>query len=996
MRESKQRRRTATTAPRLHLLVALGAFALLLLGELHLASAVKKEDFRQCNQASFCRRNRNLAPWGSYRLDLEDVANGAPAHGHKADVLRFPVLKTEPDGTTAALSLELSAYDDGRIARLRLNEREGAIPDGRKGRYEVQDVLLEEGLLRQAPLVWHADTRTVELARTGAKVVLTSEPALRVEFYDPTGALVLSANEQQLLNFEQRRERRQLPPAEEAAVAAEEQGEHLLHELEEELEREGELPLDPPLKEADYYDAEEEGREKEEEKEKEKEEQVTLADPHGDGAWEEPFRSHHDSKPYGPESVGMDFSFVGAQHLYGLPEHASKMALKNTKDANGNVISEPYRLFNLDVFEYELDLPMALYGAVPLVIAHSASRTTGLFWLNAAETFVDVSDRSNGKWTHWFSESGIIDTFVLFGPKPKDVLRQYAYLTGTTPLPQLFSIAYHQCRWNYKDEADVAAVDGGFDEHDIPYDVIWLDIEHTNGKRYFTWDPTNFPTPEKMQKQIADKGRKMVTIIDPHIKSDNGYHVFSEAKFQNFFVKDRTGEHDFEGWCWPGSSQYLDFLNKEVRDWWSSLFSYDKYVGSTPILYTWNDMNEPSVFNGPEVSMHRDALHHGGWEHRDVHNLYGMYFHMATFNGLLRRNQDQNDRPFVLSRSFFAGSQRYGAIWTGDNAAKWDHLEYANPMLISLGLGGITFCGADVGGFFGNVDAELLTRWYQAGVFYPFFRAHGHLDTKRREPWLFGEPYTSIIRNTIRMRYALLPYFYTLFYETTQNGTPVLRPLWLEYPTDTNTFEMDDQFLVGKDLLVKPVVKPGQTVTTVYLPQSDVWYDYYTHEQHRSAHQSVDTPIDKIAVFQRGGSILVRKDRPRRSSAQMKDDPYTIVVALDDQNKASGELYVDDGSSYDYLRGEFHRRKFTFDQTTLRSEAITDNNLPEKELTNRIERIVVMGLRKTPESVKIRCQGGEERDVEFEYDGAKGVLTVRRPDCLMRNDWTMSMQLGWF
>ena len=439
------------------------------------------------------------------------------------------------------------------------------------------------------------------------------------------------------------------------------------------------------------------------------------------GMWEEKFGDHHDSKPFGPTSVGMELTFPASRHLFGLPEHASSTQLRATT-GEGRHYDEPYRLYNLDVFEYELDETMALYGHIPLVVSQSTTTgTAGAFWFNPTETFVDVAEEeappggaaAPASRTHFLSESGIVDLFLLPGPDPAALYGQYARLTGRLALPPMFALGYHQCRWNYRDQADVYAVHGKFEELDYPYDVLWLDIEHTDGKRYFTWDDKAFPDPAAMQKKLGGQGRRMVTIIDPHIKRDNGYYIHKQATSRGLYIKDKKGEKDYEGWCWPGSSSYLDFTQERVRQWWAEQFQYSKYKGSTPDLFTWNDMNEPSVFNGPEVSMQKDLLNLDGLEHREWHNLYGMLFHRATAEGLIQRNEGHNVRPFVLSRSFFAGSQRYGAIWTGDNEAKWSHLAIAAPMLLSLNVGALSFVGADVGGFFGNTDAELMTRWMQ-------------------------------------------------------------------------------------------------------------------------------------------------------------------------------------------------------------------------------------------------------------------------------------------
>ena len=495
-----------------------------------------------------------------------------------------------------------------------------------------------------------------------------------------------------------------------------------------------------------------------------------------EGLWEENFGAHKDSKPFGPMSVGADITFPKSHHVYGLPEHASSTKLKNTI-GDKSEYKDPYRMYNLDVFEYDLDVPMALYGAVPLLVSQSvATGTSAVFWWNPTETFVDIADDEKGdKTSHWISESGIIDLFFIPGPSPSDLYRQYARLTGTLELPPIFSLGYHQCRWNYKDEQDVYQVHGKFEELDYPYDVLWLDIEHTNDKRYFTWDKPLFPNPKEMQETLWSQGRRMVTIVDPHVKRDNNYYIHKDATAKGLYIKDKDGKKDYDGWCWPGSSSYLDFTNEDARNWWAEQFSYSRYQGSTHSLFTWNDMNEPSVFNGPEVSMQKDLRNLAGEEHREWHNLYGMLFQRSTAEGLVKRNPGENIRPFVLSRAFFAGSQKYGAIWTGDNAAEWSHLEIASPMLLSLNVGALSFVGADVGGFFGNTDAELMTRWMQAGAYTPFFRGHAHHDAKRREPWMFGEETMVRLRKAATTRYALLPFWYTVFREAGTTGMPVMR-----------------------------------------------------------------------------------------------------------------------------------------------------------------------------------------------------------------------------
>ncbi|KAK4873323.1 hypothetical protein RN001_015352 [Aquatica leii] len=557
--------------------------------------------------------------------------------------------------------------------------------------------------------------------------------------------------------------------------------------------------------------------------------------------WSEKFKSHHDSKPRGPEAIGFDFTFPEAHRAYGLPEHADRMALRTTTSGGSN----PYRFYNLDVFEYELDVTMAIYGAVPVLYAHSPSHTVGVFWNNAAEMWVDITNSKDGNVVsslvslvsgqkqemhvdaHFMSESGLlVDLFVFLGPTMQKAVQQYTKLTGSAPIPQ-----------NYNDEDDVRTVVEKFDEHNFPLDVMWPDIEYTDGKKYFTWDPIKFKHPE---------------------------------------------------------TSYLDFFDPKVWEYYSGLYALDKFVGTMKDVYIWNDMNEPSVFN-------------------DV----------ATFEGLLKRSGNKL-RPFVLTRVHFAGSQRYTAVWTGDNAVEWSHLAYSIPMCLSEALGGISFCGADVGGFFKNPDEELLQRWYQTGAWLPFYRAHAHIDTKRREPYLYNSDVQNRIWNALRQRYAHLPVWYTLFHEHEETGELVIRPLVYHYPSDLNVFDIDNQLLVGSSIMVRPVTESRASSVSVYFPggPNEIWYDVEDFKPFCGI--NIPFSMDKVPVYYRGGSIIPRKDRPRRASTLTHDDPFTLYVALDDNKSAKGTFYIDDNESYDYKNNLYIYIKFTYKDGVLSSSLIDD------------------------------------------------------------------------
>uniref|UniRef100_A0A3Q3VXJ5 Neutral alpha-glucosidase AB n=1 Tax=Mola mola TaxID=94237 RepID=A0A3Q3VXJ5_MOLML len=903
--------------------------------------AVDKSNFKTCDQSAFCRRQRALKPGESpYRALLETM---------ELTNTRL-TLELINDQNKVRLLLELYRLQ-GNMTRVKINELKPLKP-----RFEVPDVLVKEPTTDLSLLSQDENGVVLSLGVESQRVILSAQP-FRLDIMEGREVL-MSLNSRGLLAFEHLRIRKDT------------------HNFS--------FKLCSPCQTA------------KEEEEKEEE-----------GMWDETFKTFPDSKPNGPTAISLDFSWPKNQHNRVSINKFYSIYIRKNLYPFFIVNGDPYRLHNMDVYKYELYSPMALYGSVPVIVAHNTQRTTGIFWLNAAETWVDISSNTAGKTVfgkmldyvqgsseipqtdvRWISESGIIDAFIMLGPTPKDLFAQYASLTGTQAFPPIYALGYHQSRWNYNDQEDVRAVDANFDEHDIPYDFIWLDIEHTDGKRYFTWDPHKFSSPKEMLQGLKDKKRKMVSIVDPHVKIESNYKLHNEIRSRGLYVKNKDGG-DYEGWCWPGSTGYPDFTQPEMRALWASMFAYDQYEGSMDNLYIWNDMNEPSVFNGPEITMTKDAVH-GPWEHRDVHNLYGFYVQMATVEGLIQRSGG-TERPFVLGRSFFAGTQRYGAVWTGDNIAEWEHLKISIPMCLSMSVAGIAFCGADIGGFFNAPSTELLVRWYQAGAYMPFFRAHAHMDTPRREPWLHGQQNTALIRDIVRQRYTLLPFWYQQFYHSYRTGEPIMRMLWIEFPQETETFGIEDEFLIGKDLLVHPVTEEGAQGVTAYLPGKDeVWYDFYTFKKHNGG-QNLYIPVtlSSVPLFQRGGSIIPKKLRVRRSSTCMEHDPYTFYVALNSQNTAEGEIYIDDGHTFNYEKNEFIHRRLYMANNILSSV----NLVPGAQFSTRswIERIIVIGASK-PSKVNLKTAGGEESQLEFEFDSSMSVLTIRKPGMNAGEDWTVTLQ----
>lgn len=900
---------------------------------IHHSSAVDRNNFKSCQQSSFCRRCRGVQPGQSpYELHLNTLKV-------ESSSIQADIVNTQ---NGARFRFQLFALQDG-VFRMKINELSPLKP-----RFEVPFALTGEPSLDKLEI----EERTAEFVsvKSGQNKVIIYAIPFTIKVYSGD-ELVITANARGLMRFEHMRHKPEQ------------------HEGEGGGEVEGGAAVDD-----------------------------TASDP---GAWEENFKSHHDSKPNGPTAVAMDFSFPGAYHAYGIPEHADSFALKSTKN------TDPYRLYNLDVFEYELHNGMALYGSVPVLLAHGISKTVGVFWMNAAETWVDILGPGDQNVvssivnfvsgsapppqvdSHFMSESGIIDTFFMLGPKPMDVFRQYTKLTGTAPLPQYFALGHHQCRWNYNDQDDVRNVDNKFDEYDIPNDVMWLDIEHTDGKKYFTWDPIKFSQPTDMINNLTAKGRKLVTIVDPHIKRDSNYFLHNDAENNDYYVKTKDGKV-YEGWCWPGSSSYLDLLNPQIRSYLSSRYLLENYHGSTLDMYIWNDMNEPSVFNGPEITMLKDCLHYGGWEHRDIHNIYGLLHTMSTFEGLLERSE-RKLRPFILTRSHYAGSQRFSSVWTGDNSAEWGHLEITIPMCLSLSVAGISFCGADVGGFFKNPDSELFTRWYQAAAFQPFFRTHSHIDTKRREPWLFDKDTLQLIREAIRKRYSYLPLWYTLFFEHERTGAPVMRPLWVEYPTDVATFALDDEYLLGDKLLIHPVVKQGASDVSVYFPDpNSIWYDIDTYRKIQGGGTvRISVTMSKIPVYQRGGTIVPKKERIRRSSSLTHNDPYTLIVALDRNGSATGTLYIDDGQSYDYKNQKYLYLSLKFNDNKLSSRLIDNAHYPTKSW---LEKVIILGLPSGVKKAQVESKSLGKVSLETTYNSETQSLVVRKPAVSMVEEWTIVLQ----
>lgn len=702
--------------------------------------------------------------------------------------------------------------------------------------------------------------------------------------------------------------------------------------------------------------------------------------------------SKDDTIPLGPESVAADVTMIGSVVAYGIPEHADSLSLKLTLNTDS-----PYRLYNVDIFEYETDSRMPMYGSIPLLIGVAPETSVGVFWVNSADTFVDI-DKSTQLNAHWMSENGVMDVVFLVADTPIGITQKFGLLTGNIRVPQKFALGYHQCRWNYVSEKDLLDVHSKMDEHMIPYDTIWLDVEYTDKKKYFTWDESQFPNHIEMIKTLDETGRNLVVIVDPHLKTE--YEISDYVAKHNLAMKDREG-NSYKGHCWPGESIWIDSLDPASQSYWDSLFrnSTDSFIGTLQNVHLWNDMNEPSVFNGPETSAPRDNLHYQGYEHRSVHNIWGKSFHELTYNSLVKRlAESSRQRPFILTRAFFAGSQRTAAMWTGDNMAKWEYLKISIPMILTMNVVNMPFAGADVGGFFGDPSNELLTRWYQAGIWYPFFRAHAHIDSTRREPYLAGEPYTSIMRDAIRLRYAFLPTLYTLFYESSVSGLPIWRPMSFDFPDDYTGYEIDDQFFLGSSgLLIKPVADENASEVSIYIPRDgEVYYDYTNGQFNeevvvvkKSGVIEKQVQLSDIPMFIKGGSIIARQDRYRRSSKLMATDPYTLVIAMSKQQTAKGSLYLDDGESLAYEKGDFSVVSFLISDLVLTST--TEGAFAQTSSFLQVEKIIIVGFEGVVAGVSVKCF---ELVSELSVYQKGSYIEIQNPQVRLSESWSMELLTG--
>lgn len=596
------------------------------------------------------------------------------------------------------------------------------------------------------------------------------------------------------------------------------------------------------------------------------------------------------------------------EHYYGFGEKSGKFDKRNHEFINWNVDAMMYN--------HRTD-PM--YVSIPFFIGLKDGKAYGILFDNTYKTFFNMGKTLKNVY-YFGAIEGEINYYFIYGPEIKSVIDSYTELTGRPYFPPKWGLGYQQSKWAYKTEKQVRNVANELRTRRIPCDMIVLDIDYMDGFRVFMWNKKNFPNFKKLISDMREKGFKIYVSVDPGLKVDKNYKFYNEGLEQDFFCK-RVDSSIFYGWCWPGKCAFPDFTREDVRAWWAKNLSiyFDEGVSGF-----WNDMNEPSVESGNIFSaMFRkvstaDVLHYDNAlnsKHAKIHNVYGLGMVQAAQEAYTKFQQSQ--RPFVISRAGYAGIQRYAAIWTGDNTSSWLHLKLSVTMLLNMGLSGVIFCGADIGGFaaslmhlrklFLKIDPSLYARWIQLGVFYPFSRTHTMTGTRPQEPWQFGKRVEDICRNYIQLRYRLMPYIYTLLYEASITGIPIMRPLILEYQDDEKCLTLDDEFLFGNQFLVVPVTKKYIKKQRVYLPTGK-WINYWTKEQYEGP-KEIEVPItlENIPIFVKGGSII-----PMQPEMQYIDEKPLNPLILDiyPYEKSEFILYEDDGFSLNYQGGDFCKTKY--------------------------------------------------------------------------------------
>jgi alpha-glucosidase len=623
------------------------------------------------------------------------------------------------------------------------------------------------------------------------------------------------------------------------------------------------------------------------------------------------------------------------EHVYGLGDRSSPLNLRG-----GN-----YRMWNTSPGGSYGPGDDPLYLNIPTYVSLHSRSSSLVFYENSFDGTFRIEDHME------VSFSGGALRYYLITGTPPQLLERYTELTGRPAFPPRWAFGYHQSRWGYKSEEMVREIVAGFLEHALPISVIHLDIDYMDGYRVFTVDSGRFPDLAGLIQELESQGIKIVTILDAGVKSDFEYSVYSEGLAEDVFCK-RPDSRVLFGPVWPGWCAFPDFTHAKTRAWWGS---YYKRLLDLGVAGIWHDMNEPEAFSAwgdytLPLSTQHDLEGRGG-DHREAHNLYGLLLNRSGFEAMRELRLDR--RPWIVSRSGWAGIQRYAWHWTGDIESTWRSLRMTVAMILNLGLSGVPFVGPDIGGFSGSPSAELFTRWFQLATFLPFFRTHSAFFTPHREPWTFGEPYLTIIREFLILRYKLLPYLYTLAWYASQSGHPMVRPLFWHHVEDPNLWAVDDAFLLGEKLLVAPIFEESASSRSLILPEG-TWFNFWDDTLLEGPDKvELDVSLERIPLFVSAGTVL-----PMENDGILELHLYPPI-----SGSGSDLIYSDEGDGYGESR--LDRFDLTREEDTIILEWMKEGeySFPYSEIE-----VQVHGVRVTSAQVdeaEFPCKDNQIRVTEF-------------------------------
>lgn len=612
-----------------------------------------------------------------------------------------------------------------------------------------------------------------------------------------------------------------------------------------------------------------------------------------------------DGKTINQDEEGLTTSWIGEEvTTYKKMQEGERFIGLGAKTGGLDRRGSGYTNWNTDAYAYTTGQD-PLYTTFPFYIGIHKGINYGIFFDNSFQSDFNFG-ASNDRFSSFGAHGGEMDYYFIYHTRLADIIGSYTLLTGRMEMPPLWSLGYQQNRYSYYPETEVLRIAQTLREKRIPADGITLDIHYMDGYKLFTWDKSRFPDPAAMNKRLKEMGFRTTVIVDPGIKIEEGYGAYERGLKDDIFLKYPDGK-SYAGQVWPGWTNFPDYTSQKGREWWKQEL---KFFADTGVDGFWNDMNEIATWGQKMPNNVLFDFEGSPTTHKEGRNVYGLQMARASYEGA--RQHLQNKRPFILSRAGYSGSQRYSAIWTGDNRAEDSHMLLGVRLLNSLGVSGVAFSAMDIGGFTGNAPVGLYARWIQLGAFTPYFRNHTGVNTRSAEPWAFGEEVTEIARNFINLRYRLMPYIYSNLYEATQSGQPLMRTLAIDYTHDDKVYhgEFESQYQFGKAFLIMPF-ESTKHYGKVYFPRGR-WYDLWTGEvKQGNREEMIGVQYSKLPIYVKESSIIPMQSLVQHTGEMPTDTLILHVYRGDVPNNFV--YYEDDGESYDYQKGAYYKRSITFD-----------------------------------------------------------------------------------